>query len=41
MEARRPVYERVSRLTVSTDDRTPAEVAEAVREGLATQPADG
>jgi shikimate kinase len=34
MEARRPVYERVSTLTVSTDDRTPAEVAAEVRTKL-------
>jgi len=34
MDARRPVYERVATLVVSTDERTPAEVVEAVVEGL-------
>jgi shikimate kinase len=34
MEARRPVYERVSTIRVSTDDRSPAQIAEEVRSGL-------
>jgi shikimate kinase len=34
MEARRPVYERVARVTVATDGRTPDEVADAVIEAL-------
>ena len=34
MDARRPVYERVATLVVSTDERSPEEVVEAVVEGL-------
>jgi shikimate kinase len=34
MEARRPVYERVSTLRVDTDDRSPAQIAEEVHSKL-------
>ncbi|GAA3821579.1 shikimate kinase [Cellulomonas soli] len=35
MEARRPVYERLATLRVSTDGRRPVEVAEEIEQGLA------
>ncbi|MFI8362838.1 shikimate kinase [Streptomyces sp. NPDC085612] len=34
MEARRPLYTEVARVVVPTDDRTPAEVAQAVLDAL-------
>jgi shikimate kinase len=40
MADRRPVYERLATITVSTDGRTPQEVADAVLAGLA-QPVPG
>lgn len=41
MAERRPVYERVATVTVSTDDRTPAQVAEQIEQALADQREDG
>ena len=38
MEARRPLYEEVAATTVSTDDRTPDEVAELVAGTLSSRP---
>jgi shikimate kinase len=34
MQARRPLYERLATVTVSTDDRTPGEVAERISSAL-------
>ncbi|MFF4245355.1 3-dehydroquinate synthase [Streptomyces sp. NPDC001822] len=34
MDARRPLYEEVARATVTTDDRTPEEVAQAILDAL-------
>ncbi len=36
MEARRPIYERVSTVRVLTDGMRPADVAQAIEDGLAT-----
>jgi len=41
MEARRPVYERVSGLRVSTDGRSAAEVADLIHEAVTRHPAGG
>lgn len=38
MQARRPIYERVARATVPTDDRAPAQVASAVLSALGLAP---
>jgi shikimate kinase len=40
MDERRPVYERVATVVVSTDDVTPAQVAERIEEALAGQRTD-
>jgi shikimate kinase len=34
LERRRPIYERVATITVSTDDRTPEEIADEVASAL-------
>lgn len=41
MAERRPVYERVATVAVSTDDLTPAQVAERIEQALADQREDG
>lgn len=41
MQARRPVYEAVASVRIATDDLAPAQVAEAVRAGLAHREDEG